>query len=290
MPRNRNIEQFQGWQQMPPPNPMFPRNEEKAHPQMMNQQSPYHWSFGCNDKKQFNAMSTLKPYQWNMLQREHPEAYMLICQQRYLLQQEREQLNIASKEVFRLRKMLNSARTRSSSSLVKNKHDDDDGDVKDSGDFLSKDDISEKTPPAMIQKSQSLTLPHSPLTDAYSLKSLPGPPLKRRILDATDEHYYRKQVEISYHNDYDSTNVNLQSRKRSRTHLPNITQVAAALSALTSPLHEEPPSKFVVKKKASRPDIATVAATLAAATSPVFQEITPRTKRNSFTEKTSFGF
>lgn len=245
---------------------------------MMHQQAMFQ-SYDQNDPT--NSMMTLSPRQMCKLQRECPEACMLIQQQQYMIWQQRMQLDSASKEMSKLHRMLKDRRRRSCDD---NNNDED------------------HVPPAIsIEKPRSPT-PSSPLT-ASSTDSprrdtrKAAPPLKKRIMEVSrevsknDEQQQQQQQQLE-NKENNNESKEIPPKKKSRCGLPDLAKVAATLSAAASPLHKESrtTSTPISKKRSPRPDLATVAATLAAATSPVFQQISSSDSKRRNSSENAFRF
>ncbi len=290
MPRKSTVSQFNSWQQMPNCGMMNYQNQnyymyggganQMNMGMMMNQQASFH-SYNHNQ----SSMTTLSPQLMCTLQREYPEAYMLIQQQRHLIHQQRIQLDGASKEVSKLRRALKEQTAESC-------HDErkcDSNEYEEAKEAVK--DCREENPTAIsvIETNPRSQTPSSPLTDTSSTQSSSQPPqpLKKRIIEAAKDDASCRQHDNK--ENYDEKE-DFHPTKKFRSTLPDLARVAATLSAATSPLHKEEDPSNMIKKKSPRPDVATVAATPAAATSPVFRDIGSRMTGRCPTNNSTFAF
>mmetsp|Transcript_22170 Transcript_22170/g.27987 ORF Transcript_22170/g.27987 Transcript_22170/m.27987 type:complete len:329 (+) Transcript_22170:81-1067(+) len=241
---------------------------------------------------QSRAMMTLSPHQMCMLQRENPEAYTLIQQQRLEIYQHRVELDKALKEVSRLRHELEERST------VKGSVDGNEGkeekklDVKNDDKPVEENEVGdsikdrENTPPEInLQKTRSNS-PSSQLTD-ISQDSLPT---KKRILESAQQY----KAPIFNHESISKTKPSnneaddLHHAKKMKPSLTDLARIGVSFSSVTSPLHNgfahdghTPKKNNHNSRRTALPDIATVAARLSAATSPKFHRGSRRHYVNS---------
>ncbi len=217
-------------------------------------------------------MMTLSPHQMCMLQRENPEAYTLIQQQRLEIYQHRVQLDKALKEVSRLRKELDEVRStkeHDEGNTGKEKKPDVENNQKAEGEGGIGN--SENVPPAINLRKTRSNSPSSQLTDTTQ-DSLPA---KKRILEAAQNSNNNHNNNENSNNNSSNYGEDLHPSKKMKASLPDLARVAATLTSVTSPLHKgvsgQHPSVSNTRRTAL-PDLATVAARLSAATSPKFNE------------------
>ena len=221
---------------------------------------------------QCGGMTTLSHHEMCSLQRENPDVYILIEQQRLQIYQQRMQLDMAWKEVSNLRQKVEKLQSQEREKRNMEKRKDDDKESV--GEKEKYEDIPLSLDVLKKNRSQS---PSSQLTETTQIDSLPT---KKRILEAA---HLNSQTHCVKRED-----VEQQPLKKRKPLLPDLAKAAALLSAATSPRHKEN-MVGTRKKSGSLPDLATVAATLAAATSPRFKrgEIVTR-ERNGKTGTFSF--
>lgn len=223
-----------------------------------------------------SSMMTLSPHQMCILQRENPEAYLLIQQQRLEIYQHRVQLDQALKETSRLRKELDMERSSKkqqqqqqhddrgscASGLIRSvtedtkplvsdlKNDKNDGDGETGGNVGMNGCVKENRenlPPAINLRTTRSNSPSSQLTDTTQ----DSKPTKKRILEAAQNNF-----NYNYNNDNGMNYINNNSNGNNTSNCSNysnnnggnfhrakkvksLAKVAATLASVTSPLHKE---------------------------------------------------